>query len=150
MATYNETAEGGSLASGLSENNSDLLVFFDGPNKLVRLSNGAGTIVVKEDIYSPWKEWALIADNLKYFAALRSTGGDPLPGEGEFLGSTFFLINGWKLRLVDDVIIDGNLFTEDGSSPYTTTGDVYVATAKVSTLVERTPAPDSDNARIFV
>ena len=150
MPTYNETGDGGLLASGLSDNNSDLLVYFDGPNLLIRLSAGIGTISVKEEIYSPWKEWCLIADNLKYFQAMRSTGGDPLPGENEYLGSTFFLMNGWKIRLIDDVTIEGNLFSEDGSSPYVAVGDVVIATAKVSTLVERVPAPDSDNARIFV
>tara|TARA_R100001244_G_scaffold25113_4_gene25575 strand:+ start:37755 stop:38537 length:783 start_codon:yes stop_codon:yes gene_type:complete len=111
-------------------------VNFDGFNRLITIPIDITEIDVRIDLYSAWKEWMLIASaiNMKWVAAFRSTGGDPLPG-GEFLGRTFFLINGWRIVLDHGINFTGNLFTESGDPPFITVGDVPFATSTVSTLV---------------
>jgi hypothetical protein len=95
---------------------------FDGPNKLIILSNGTTAVDVK-DMYSRWKEWVLISDNSKYLVALSVLGGDPLPG-GRYLGSTYFLENDWKIRPYEGnhtLVVSGNLYSRDGSDPFVST-----------------------------
>lgn len=115
-------------------------VTFDGPNKLIIVDFGITDLDVRVDVYSAWKRWTTLADNGKYQQAMRSVGGDPLPG-GKFLGSTFFLMNGWKIRPFEGdhaLTINGNLFTEDGSSPFARTIGNFNVTISLSTssLVE--------------
>lgn len=121
-------------------------VTFDGTNKLISVNAGIDEINVQIDLYSEWKDWAII--NLNYYAAMRSTGGDPLPG-GEELGSTYFLINDWKIYVDHSVNFTGNLYTDDGSSPFSPAPGVVIVTSTVSTLVEK-PSLDVGNAAIFV
>ena len=100
-------------------------VTFDGPNKIIWVNPGVTELDVKTDIYSDWKEWTdnrnpdgLI--NARYLPALRSVGGDPLPGS-RFLGATFFLINGWRIKPYEGayrLTINGNLYTEEGDTPF--------------------------------
>jgi hypothetical protein len=100
-------------------------VTFDGPNKLILINEGVTEIDVQVDLYSDWKEWAdnENPDNLinaAYLPAMRSVGGDPLPGS-RFLGATFFLINGWRIKPYSGsyrLTVTGNLYTEEGDSPY--------------------------------
>jgi len=148
MPTYNETGSGGVLVGGLSVNDADQLFYVDGPNKIIRINGGQGEVFV-QDIYEFWKEWCLLLDNLKYESAMRSTGGDPLPGS-EFLGSTFFMTNGWRIRIADNVTVTGNIFSDDGFSPFVTLDGVLLAINKVSTLVEKVQPPESNNAKVFV
>ncbi len=115
-------------------------VTFDGENKLIIVNQDETVLDVRDDIYSAWKRWAANADNAKYAAAMRSVGGDPLPG-GRFLGSTFFLLNGWKIRPFEGdhtLNVQGNLYSEDGASPFARTiGDYNVAISlTTSSLVE--------------
>src|SRR3990172_1116667 len=96
------------------------VVTFDGSNRLIVVDNGVTEIDVKIDLYSDWKEWMLLGDNSRYAQAMRAVGGDPLPGSKQ-LGSTFFLMNGWKIRPHEashTLTVNGNLYSEDGSSPY--------------------------------
>lgn len=92
---------------------------FDGNTKIISILDGVTYFTVK-DLYSDWKLYMTSGDNAKYLPAFRYVGGDPtVPGQS--LGSTYFLINGWKIRPYNGdhtLIIDGNLFTEDQSSPY--------------------------------
>lgn len=99
---------------------------FDGPTRLIVgayvTSAGKFTVDAKADLYSSWKEWVLQGDNSKFPFAMSTTGGDDLGSS--FLGSYFFLENGWKIRPIEEahrLIIDGNLFTRDGSSPFVPT-----------------------------
>ena len=123
-------------------------VVFDGANRLI-IINLTGEVNIREDIYNRWKLWTIQEDNLKWAQAMNNIGGDPLPG-GEFLGTTFFLLNNWKIQLRDSIIIEGNLFTDDGSFPFVSPEGVVIAQSKISTLVERVSSADVDNARIFV
>ena len=95
---------------------------FDGPNKLIRIAEGETTINVKVDIYSNWKEWTEVRDNAKYLQALIALGGDPIT-DTEFVGSTYFLENGWRIQPYPSdagyvLTIAGNLYTrEAGGAP---------------------------------
>lgn len=98
-------------------------VTFDGTNKLILINFGETEIDVRTDIYSAWKEWAEVDDNLKFLQALRAVGGDPTVGSS-FLGATFFLVNGWRIRTWEgdqELTINGNLFVDGGGNPFTNT-----------------------------
>jgi hypothetical protein len=98
-------------------------VTFDGINKLIICNPGETEILVKEDIYSAWKEWVLLRDNAKFLEAIRVVGGDPITNIIS-LGATFFLRNGWKIRPAEadyNLNVVGNLYTDDGSLPFVDT-----------------------------
>jgi hypothetical protein len=111
-------------------------VTFDGENKLIIINPGETDINVKRDIYSSWKEWIQLRDYLKWIAACRTVGGDPTTA-GQFLGATFFTINGWRIQLSEGTIIDGNLFSDDFDTPYITLPGVVIAFSKVSNLIDQ-------------
>lgn len=91
-------------------------VTFDGINRLIIVGDNITEIDIKTDIYSAWKEWALIRDHTKYLPALRGIGGDPAPlGSGRFAGDIYFLINGWQIEVNrPDVTGTGIIFHDDG------------------------------------
>lgn len=98
-------------------------VTFDGINKLVLINYGITQIDAKVDIYSNWKEWALLGDNAKFEPALSAEGGQPTV-EGRSLGSTFFIENGWKMRTWEGdhrLTVVGNIFTTDNSNAFVPT-----------------------------
>jgi len=93
-------------------------VTFDGQNKIIKINNGVTDLNFLVDVYSSWKEWALLESNTKYIQALRVVGGDPTTG-GNRLGSTFFLMFGWKMQTWSGdhrLTITGNVYSEDGSN----------------------------------
>ena len=115
-------------------------VTFDGVNKVIQVNYGVTELSVQEDLYSDWKEWASMYDHAKFEPALRSVGGDPTTG-ANFLGATYFLTNGWRMRTWTGdhrLILTGNLFTEEGDPAFIPTeGDSNTEIAfNVSTLVE--------------
>lgn len=118
---------------------------FDGTNKIISISSPpvSGAIGVDvRDLYSRWIDWTYISDNSKYLQAFRSVGGDPLPGSKQ-LGLTYFLMNNWKIRPYEGnhvFTLNGNLYSEDGSSPYVATIGSYNVTIinSVSNLVDST------------
>jgi hypothetical protein len=94
---------------------------FDGPTRLITLPAGETTVAVAT-IYSEWKAWTLLGDNLKYAEAFRVTGGDPLGG-GVSAGVNVFIRNdyGWRIKPPEqaiDVVLTGNLYPEDPDSPW--------------------------------
>lgn len=102
------------------------MVSFDGVNKLIIADNGTTSINVKE-LYSTWKEWVQIADNLKYEIAFTVVGGEPTTGNN-IITPYFFLSNGWKIRPQEashTLAIDGILITDDGSDAFTDTLGVF-------------------------
>ena len=112
---------------------------FDGLTRTIRIGLETTDINVKVDLYSAWKEWAMAAENMKWVAAMRSTGGDPIPGR--FLGATFFLINGWRIIIDHPINFDGNLYTEEGVTPFITDPGQEVSTTTVSNLVDLVELP---------
>lgn len=115
-------------------------VTFNGGSKLIIVENGITSLTFGPDVYSAWKRWSILSTNLKYSQALRYVGGDPTVG-GAFLGSTYFLMNGWKIRPYEgnhELVITGNFFTEDESNPIVPTlGNFIVLTTRAtSNLVD--------------
>ena len=113
-----------------------LKVSFDGVTKLITINSNENEIDVRDDLYSAWKRWSLTRDNLKYINAMRSVGGDPTVA-GEFLGSTYFVTNGWQIVLTNGVTIVGNIFSDDFDTPYLTEEGVVIAYSKVSNLIDK-------------
>ncbi len=71
------------------------------------------------EIYSEWKDW-LLADpsRLGYPQAFRVVGGDPISDVAN-LGSTFFLLNGWRIRPAEyshKLVLAGNVYTDPAGS----------------------------------
>jgi len=103
-------------------------VTFDGVNRLILVNNGVTSLDVKQDIYSDWKEWMGQEDHEKYTEAISSVGGEPI-GNNQYVGSTFFLENGWRIRSWEgdhSLNVEGNLFTrESGQFPFVTTLGSY-------------------------
>lgn len=90
--------------------------------------NGDVLINVKSDLYSDGKEDWVANENLrKFYFPIEAEGGRPLPGEKD-LGSSFFLASDWKIQPYDAnhrLIIDGNLYSVDGSDPFIDTVSNY-------------------------
>lgn len=110
-------------------------VTFDGDNKLIIVNNGITTIDIKTDVYSDWKEWIVLSDNSKYPQVISVIGGDEI-SPSIFLGATFFLENGWKIRPYEGnhtLTVSGNLYTRDGSSPFVSTVGSYNVLIKLTT-----------------
>ena len=110
-------------------------VIFDGVNRLVIIDPGIIEIDVRIDLYSDWKEWALLSDNIKYFSAFRATGGDPISATKK-LGAGFFITNGWRIRPPEEdieIVFIGNLFAEEGKKIFART----VGDFNARTIVER-------------
>ena len=89
-----------------------MAVTFDGPNKRILITT-VGTYTVGEDIYSRWKDWVQLSDNMKYLPAFGVTGGDPVGTAN--LDGYFFLRtdHGWGISAPEasgDVVLDGQLW----------------------------------------
>jgi len=92
---------------------------FDGANRIIKEPTGSSNTVfeVQNDIYSAWKRWLKGSDNSKFLQAFSVEGGTPIGATGLFTGSTFILINGWKLMAADhdhQVLVNGNIYSDDG------------------------------------
>lgn len=114
-------------------------VVFDGPNKRINCLSGTTTLDMVE-VYSSWKEWMLLSDNAKYQFAFTVIGGDEI-APGEYLGRTFFLENGWKIKPQEAshvLTVIGNLYSRDGLSPFVTTSGAYNVSirSKFSNLID--------------
>jgi hypothetical protein len=115
------------------------LVDFNGPEKLIIVDYGISSLNFAEDIYSSWKRW--VNDGYDgYLQAIRVIGGDPTVN-GQYLGSTFFLMNGWKIRPYEgnhELTISGNFYSEDGYSPFENTIGNYnvLITRVVSNIID--------------
>lgn len=106
---------------------------FDGLGKKVYVNDGVTSITIA-DLFSRWEDWLRQDDNLKWQQAMRYSGKDPIPG-GE-TGTTFFMMNGWKLVYDPNVVaISGVLFSEDLPTPYWNAAGNPLYPATVSSLV---------------
>ena len=109
------------------------------------LENGEWVIDfdVKTDLYSDGKEdWVTTEQLRRLKFPVRSVGGDALVG-GKALGATFFLESSWKIKPFEAnhvLRVNGNMYSEDGTSPYTTTTGSYniQIIQSVSSLVDST------------
>jgi hypothetical protein len=133
---------------------SDHVVQFDGPTKTIWILNGIDEVLVKEHLYSDWKEWIATYDMTKYLQAFETEGGRPISAT-ERLGDTYLLINDWVIRQKDSstpVNILGNLYgydlAGDPQDPYGTDPDGgrsinSTVSNIVNTVVIETAAPPS-------
>lgn len=92
---------------------------FNGITKIITEPPGVGDTAfdVKTDLYSAWKRWMVTDEGSLYPPAFSVEGGTPVGSTGLFTGSTYLLINGWKIRPANhdhQMILTGNLFSEDG------------------------------------
>jgi hypothetical protein len=107
-------------------------VTFDPINLIIaEISVGGDNEILWQEIYSEWKAW-LLADlaRLGYPQAFRYVGSDPI-SPVQNLGSTFFLMNGWRVRpaeLSHKLTLVGNCFVEGGI------GSVVVPTLGAHTI----------------
>lgn len=93
-------------------------VVFDGENRRIIVNRGETFLRVKEDIYSAWKDWVQVRENSEFYAAFRTTGGDPV-GSGLYTGDVYFLINNWKLVINEQVVVEGIIYDNTpGQSPF--------------------------------
>lgn len=96
-------------------------ITINGDALLITLPAATPSIDVEADLYSEWKKWTLLADNLRYEEAFTTEGGSPtIPGEVS--GKNFFLRNdlGWRIRPAEEdaeVNFIGNLFRTDAALP---------------------------------
>ena len=103
-------------------------VWFDGVQKTIFVHEGVIELNVKDDLYSRWKEWVMVNDMSKFLKAFSIIGGDPIPGGA--LGATIFLTNGWRIKpYIGEyrLVVNGNLYTEEGDDPYISTSGVSVS-----------------------
>lgn len=120
-------------------------VTFDGENARIIVGEGVTELNFDEDVYSAWKRWVVESDNAKYPQAIRVVGGDSISATKD-LGSTFFLMNGWRIRPDESdgrLSIVGNIYTDpSGDSilvPTLATHNVLVEIS-VSNLTDSTIA----------
>jgi hypothetical protein len=113
--------------------------------RIVEDSVGGDNALDWVSVYSQWKVWAALSDNIKYPPAFRVVGGDPI-SDIQNLGSTFFLLFPWKFRpaeLSHRLVMSGNLYTDPaGSSPFVPTLGSYTVLIEsaVSNLVDASVA----------
>lgn len=117
-------------------------VTIDGLNRRIVVNPGVLNLDIQTDVYSNWKEWARIEDNLKYSMAIRTIGGDPT-ALGHKAGDIYFMTNRWVLVVdLTKVRISGVLYSDDYESALIdpTTGEA-VYSALVSSLVTGKDTP---------
>ena len=93
----------------------DHVVMFDGPTKTIWILPEISEVLVKEHLYSDWKEWMALLDHTKYERAFETEGGRPT-SPTERLGDSYLMINDWVIRQMDastPTNIIGNLYAYD-------------------------------------
>ncbi len=88
-------------------------------NELLFILDSGVTEVSAVELYSRWKEWALIPGNLGFPQAFRVEGGSTI-APGLTTGEYVFLQNqfGWRVRPPEEDInisLTGNFIAEDGT-----------------------------------
>lgn len=99
-----------------------MAITLDGPNRRIILDSVS---VSAAEIWSAWVDWH--KTNQVWPLAFAQVGGDELGG-GLYIPPYFFLLNGWRVRPMEQnhtLVITGNLFVEDGGTPVVNTLGVY-------------------------
>ncbi len=125
-------------------------VAFDGINRLIIIDPDQSQISVKIDLYSSWKEWSRLRDNVKFLPAFRTTGGDPVGG-GQFAGDIYFLVNNWRIYISKACEISGVIYSDNYPSPFVTDPAANIVRSTVSNLTQSlgfTGTIDADNEQI--
>lgn len=106
-----------------------MAITFDGTNRIISLSMGTTSLSV-HDLYSRWKDWVLLSDNVKYAPAFTVVGGDSIDASaGTSIPLYAFLENNWKVRPHEANhtlnVSDGILLVQGGGDPFTNTLGSY-------------------------
>lgn len=115
---------------------------FNGNEKIITFDVPT-TFLDAGDLWSRYVDWlSSSSQNRAFLIAMRTVGGDALPGSKK-LGITYFMLNGWKIRPFSNnhvFNVNGNLYSEDGSSPFVPALGNYNVTiiSSVSNLVDST------------
>lgn len=85
--------------------------------RIIELAVSGDTSIDWIEIYSEWKDWVLDDPITRggYPPAFRVVGGEERGGGAPRLGTTFFLLNGWKFRPAEyshNVVLNGNIVTD--------------------------------------
>lgn len=115
--------------------------------RIVEIDTGGDNELDLVEIYSEWKQ-ALLDDppKLGFPPAFRQVGSDPI-SPTQSLGTTFFLLNGWRIRPAErnhKLTIVGNIFTDPaGESIFVPTIGAFTVNTetRVSNLIDLI-APD--------
>lgn len=121
-------------------------VTFDPINRIIQITqapdiNDQVVIDINKHIYSDGKEDWISNDSLRKLKfPISVVGGDPIT-DAKKLGATFFINYGWKIRPYDadhTLIIEGNVYSDDGSSPFIQTAGSYNVSIQreVSSIVD--------------
>ena len=109
------------------------MITIDGATKRIVLDSDS---VSASQIWSAWVDWR--EENPQWSLAFRQAGGDSLGG-GLYIPPYFFLQPGWKVRPREAnhrLVITGNLFTEDASSPVVNTLGSYNVSVQYTVPVQ--------------
>lgn len=99
-----------------------MAIVIDGPSKRIILDSAD---VSAAEIWSRWVDWQ--AENPQWTLAFSLVGGIPL-GSGLYIPPYFFLLNGWRVRPMEqnhNLTITGNLFVSGGGLPVVNTLGEY-------------------------
>lgn len=108
-------------------------VTFQGNQRIISIHHSMVEVNVRVDLYSEWKKWAIQGNNTKYLPAFRYAGGDVII-DNTLSTETYVLLNGWKISIGQNCVVDGIIKTEDGSAPFIhNNGSLVVVTNRVNT-----------------
>jgi hypothetical protein len=107
-------------------------VTFLGNQRIISIHESMAEINTRIDLYSEWKKWAIQGNNTKYLPAFRYAGGDVV-FDNTLSTETYVLLNGWKISISHNCVVDGIIKTDDASSPFIPhTGSMVVVTNRIS------------------
>jgi len=123
-----------SIADSMWDDMSDpLKVVFDGDNRLIYVAPQYSSISVKVDVYAAMKRWLQRRQNTQYYPPVRTIGGDSVGTSGQYAGDIYFLFNNWYMIIDHQVSVNGILYSDNYSTPYSITAGGGVI-ANVSNL----------------
>jgi hypothetical protein len=107
-------------------------VSFNGTDRTITVHSGVTSLSIRDDVYNAWVRWT--ERESWAYPAMRFSGADPIPG-GE-TGTTFFMINNWKLVYDPNAVaVSGVLYSEDYATAFWNEEGNPVYPATVSSLV---------------
>lgn len=118
-----------------------------GPGLFIEVIDSGGDIEIDlVEVYSEWKDWTRLSDNLKFAPAFRQAGADPISAS-QNTGATFFLNTGagWRIRPSERdhlLTIKGNMFTDpEDQNPIAPTLGAFTVLVRefVSNVVDSPP-----------
>lgn len=96
---------------------------FDGPNRIIILSQGSTSLDVRL-LWSEWVNWYLLSDHSKFLQACSCVGGQEVTSLTR-IPIYIFLENGWRIRPQESnhtlEVVNGFLVVSGGGDPFINT-----------------------------